>query len=123
MIQLLHDTHFDFMKYRKYFYAFSLALMLAIVAWLVVNGGPRYSVDFTGGTLIQIQTAKPMQAADVRRAVQAPGFGGAELQSSGNGDEFLIRIGTQDATDVTPDPPRAPRVKVFRRRRTGGVGV
>lgn len=97
MIQLLHDTNIPFMKYRKYFYAFSLATMLAVVAWLVVNGGPRYSVDFTGGTLLQIQTAKTVPADDVRRALDVAGFRGAEIQSSGNGDEFLIRIGTQDA--------------------------
>ena len=97
MIQLLHDTKIPFMNYRKYFYAFSLATMLAVVAWLVVNGGPRYSVDFTGGTLLQIQTAKTVPADDVRRALDAAGFRGAEIQSSGNGDEFLIRIGTQDA--------------------------
>jgi len=45
MIQILHDTHINFMKYRRYFYLFSLAVMLATVAWLVVHGGPRWSVD------------------------------------------------------------------------------
>jgi preprotein translocase SecF subunit len=96
MIQILHDTNIHFMKYRRYFYVFSAAIVLAIVAWLVVNGGPHYSVDFTGGTLLQMQTAKPIAADEVRKAVDAAGFRGAELQSSGKGDEFLIRLRSQD---------------------------
>jgi preprotein translocase SecF subunit len=96
MIQILHDTNIHFMKYRRYFYVFSAAVVLAIVAWLVVNSGPRYSVDFTGGTLLQMQTAKPIAADEVRKAVDAAGFRGAELQASGKGDEFLIRLRSQD---------------------------
>ena len=69
MIQILHDTHINFMKYRRYFYLFSLAVMLATVAWLVVHGGPRWSVDFTGGTLMQVQTTKVVPADHVRRAL------------------------------------------------------
>src|SRR5882672_4357612 len=96
MIQILHDTNIHFMKYRRYFYVFSAAVVLAIVAWLVVNGGPHYSVDFTGGTLLQMQTAKPIPADEVRKAVDAAGFRGAELQASGKGDEFLIRLRSQN---------------------------
>jgi preprotein translocase SecF subunit len=97
MIQILHDTNFHFMKYRRYFYAFSAAVMLATIGWLVVHGGPRWSVDFTGGTLIQIQTAKVVPADHVREAIDRAGFKGSEIQSSGTGDEFLIRIGRQEA--------------------------
>src|SRR5690242_12480850 len=96
MIQILHDTNFHFMKYRRYFYAFSAAVMLATVAWLVVHGGPRWSVDFTGGTLIQIQTAKVVPADHVRDAIDRAGFKGSEIQSSGAGNEFLIRISRQE---------------------------
>jgi preprotein translocase subunit SecF len=121
MIQILHGTNIHFMKYRRFFYGFSLVITLAIVAWLVANGGPRYSVDFTGGTLLQIQTAKPIPADEVRRAVDAAGFRGAELQASGAGDEFLIRIGTQDeksdpftkvqAALVAQDPASGPTLR------------
>src|SRR5690349_18539228 len=96
MIQILHDTNFHFMKYRRYFYGFSLLVMLATVGWLVAHGGPRYSVDFTGGTLLQIQTAKVVPADHVRDAIDAAGFKGSEIQASGAGNEFLIRIPRQD---------------------------
>jgi preprotein translocase SecF subunit len=96
MIQILHDTNIHFMKFRRYFYIFSGLVMLATIAWLVVHGGPRYSVDFTGGTLLQIKTAKVLPADEVRRAIDAAGYRGAELQAAGQGDEFLIRLPVQN---------------------------
>ena len=96
MIQILHDTKIPFMSYRRYFYMFSGAVLLATVIWLVVHGGPRYSVDFTGGTLVQLQTAKVMHPDDVRKALDAAGYKGYELQAAGKGDELLIRLPTQE---------------------------
>jgi len=46
------------MQYRRFAYMFSGAFVLATVVWLVVHGGPKYSVDFTGGTLLQIRTSR-----------------------------------------------------------------
>ena len=66
MIQILHDTQHPLHEVPPVRLLFSLAVMLATVAWLVVHGGPRWSVDFTGGTLLQVQTAKV--AARRRRA-------------------------------------------------------
>jgi len=99
MIQILHDTNIHFMKYRRYFYIFSSLVMLATVGWLVAHGGPRYSVDFTGGTLLQVQVAHPMHADAVRKAVDEAGFHGSEIQASGTGNEFLIRLATQEEKD------------------------
>jgi len=96
MIQILHDTHINFMKYRKYFYGFSLLVMLATTAWLIAHGGPNWSVDFTGGTLMQVQTAKVVPADHVRRALDEAGYRGAEIQASGDGTEFLVRLRAQD---------------------------
>jgi preprotein translocase SecF subunit len=61
-----------------------------------VHGGPRYSVDFTGGTLVQLQTARVMHPDDVRKALDAAGYKGYELQAAGKGDELLIRLATQE---------------------------
>src|SRR5437763_4299479 len=105
MIQILHDTKIPFMSYRKYFYAFSGAVLLATVVWLVAHGGPRYSVDFTGGTLLQVKTAHAMHTDDVRRALDAAGYKGYELQAAA-GNELLIRLPTleQPIDPVTRKP-------------------
>ncbi len=91
---LLPPTRIPFMKYRKYAYAFSLAVVLATVSYLVVKG-PRYSVDFTGGTLLQVQTSRPLPVDEVRTALEDLGYHGAELQAAGDGRELLIRMPLQ----------------------------
>jgi len=100
MFQILHDTNIPFMKYRRVAYFFSVAFVLATVAWLVVKG-PKYSVDFTGGTLLQVRTTPAAHADAVREALDTGGFKGAEVQQmTGEAqDEFLIRVHS-DTTDA-----------------------
>jgi preprotein translocase subunit SecF len=87
-------------------YFFSIAIVLATVTWLVVKG-PRYSVDFTGGTLLQIRTAPAAHADAIREALDEGGFKGAEVQQMTGqaSDEFLIRVHS-DTTDVRVIGPR-----------------
>jgi preprotein translocase subunit SecF len=95
MLQILHGTNFPFMKYRKAAYFFSGAIVLATAAWLFTKG-PNYSVDFTGGTLLQIRTAPAISAEVVRSAMDVGGMHNAEIQQmTGEAkDEFLIRVQT-----------------------------
>jgi preprotein translocase SecF subunit len=106
MLEILHGTNIPFMKYRRVAYFCSIAFVLATVAWLVVKG-PRYSVDFTGGTLLQIRTVPAAHADAVREALDSGGFKGAEVQQmTGEAkDEFLIRVHS-DTTDVRIIGPR-----------------
>ena len=101
MFQLLIGTNIPFMKYRRFAYMLSGALTLATIVWLVVNGGPKYSVDFTGGTLLQIRLSRVLPADDVRQALDAAGLKGFELQqmTGENRDEFMIRV--QQSEGVT----------------------
>jgi preprotein translocase SecF subunit len=94
MLQLLIGTNVPFMQFRRVAYFLSGALVLATVAWLVAHGGPKYSVDFTGGTLLQIRLAREVPADQVRQAFDAAGLRGVELQqmTGENRNELLIRI-------------------------------
>jgi preprotein translocase SecF subunit len=94
MLQMLIGTNIPFMRYRRFAYAFSSALILATVVWLLLHQGPRYSVDFTGGTLLQIRLSHVLPADDVRRVLDAAGLRGVELQqmAGANRDEFLMRF-------------------------------
>ena len=102
MFQLLTSTKIPFMRYRRFAYMFSGAIALATVVWLVMHGGPRYSVDFTGGTLLQIRLNQALPADQVRRALDGAGFRGVELQqmTGENRNEYLIRMQTESETDV-----------------------
>ena len=128
MRQLLIGTNIPFMRYRRIAYAFSGTLILATTVWLFVHGGPRYSVDFTGGTLLQIRTSQVLPADQVRQALDAGGFRGIELQQMAgqNRDEFLLRLQQHAGQDPFVGISQAIQAKFpgvqVERRRTETVG-
>ena len=128
MLQLLVGTNIPFMKYRRFAYFLSGGLVLATAVWLVIHGGPRYSVDFTGGTLLQIRTSQVLPAEQVRAALDAGGFRGVELQQMAGEDrtEYLIRMRTAGEGDPFPGIEQAIRAHfpavTVELRRTEAVG-
>jgi preprotein translocase SecF subunit len=102
MFQLLIGTDFPFMRHRRVAYVISGSLVLATTIWLIVNGGPHYSVDFTGGTLLQIRTSQVLPADQVREALDAAKFTGIELQqmAGDNRNEYLLRMKSEGQRDL-----------------------
>ncbi|HTR97763.1 MAG TPA: protein translocase subunit SecF [Candidatus Acidoferrales bacterium] len=99
MFQILHGTSFPFMKYRRAAYFLSGAIVATTAVWFFTHG-PKYSVDFTGGSLIQIRTTPAISADLVRSAMDATELKGAEIQqmTGESRGEILIRVQT-DAKD------------------------
>jgi preprotein translocase SecF subunit len=128
MLQFLIGTNFPFMKYRRFAYMFSGAWVLATIIWLVAHGGPRYSVDFTGGTLLQIRTSQAVQPDQVRHAVDAAGYRGSELQQvvGDEHNEFMIRLQASSGQDPFPAIQKAIQEQIpgtnVELRRTESVG-
>ncbi len=128
MFQLLINTNLPFMKYRRYTYVFSGTLVLATAVWLIVHGGPRYGVDFTGGTLLQIRTSQVLPADQVRRALDDAGLRGIELQqmTGENRDEYLLRLKEEGGRDAFGGIQGALQARfpglTVERRRTETVG-
>ncbi|MBI1799839.1 MAG: protein translocase subunit SecF [Candidatus Eisenbacteria bacterium] len=94
MLQILQGTNIPFMRYRRFTYMFSGGLILVTAVWLVLHGGPRYSVDFTGGNLLQVRLSQSLPADQVRSALDGSGLKGFDFQqmTGENRDEFMIRI-------------------------------
>ena len=94
MIQILHGTNIPFMKYRRFAYMISGAVVLATAAWLVMHRGPRQGVDFSGGTLLQIRASRVLPADQLRSALDQGGLRGAELQqlTGEAGAEYMVRL-------------------------------
>ena len=102
MLQLLVGTNVPFMRYRHLAYLFSGAVVLATVAWLVMHGGPRYSVDFTGGQLVRVRLSRVIPADRMRAALDRTGLRGVELQQlqGEQQNEFMVRAQVPDSTDL-----------------------
>ena len=69
-MELFKDTHFDFIGRKWWFILPSLLLILAGVASLVANGGPRYGIDFTGGAVVDVRWEGPPPIERIRAAVE-----------------------------------------------------
>jgi protein-export membrane protein SecD/preprotein translocase SecF subunit len=88
--QLFAKADFDFIRFRRWAYAISAAIVLPGLIWLALRGA-TYSIEFTGGALLQIETAAPTQTSVLRSALQRGGLPGAEIQNFGSEREFVIR--------------------------------
>lgn len=89
-MELLRDTNFDFMKYRKFWVIISLALVLAGIFSIFVHGNLNIGIDFAGGTQI---TLKFRETPNVDRLRQI-------LASQGVGDAQIIRYGEEVDNEV-----------------------
>jgi preprotein translocase subunit SecF len=93
MLQILHGVKVDWMRRRHIAYWVSGLCVLASVASLILHGGPRYGVDFTGGTLMELRFSPPMNIDHVRLAVDRAGFPGSEIQKLDRPGQVLLRFG------------------------------
>ena len=64
---------FDFMGKRWYFIGFSL-LLLVLSAFSFYKPGPKLGTDFKGGTEIEVDFLKPVEAGAVRAGHLAIAF-------------------------------------------------
>jgi preprotein translocase subunit SecF len=106
MFQILVGTKIPFMKYRRYMYAFSGAVMVVGLIGFAIHGGLRLGVDFTGGRLIEFRLSERMSAEELRRAVDEAGIQGAEVQEAGNtGTDFMVRLPAESEKSATTQGP------------------
>ena len=68
----------------------TLAFVLAV--FFIVLRGLNLSVEFTGGTLIEIGYAEPPRIEDIREALARDGYPDAQVQNFGSAREILIRM-------------------------------
>jgi preprotein translocase subunit SecF len=87
-------TNHDFVKYRGIAVVISVILNVLVLLGAFVWPGLNYGVDFAGGTELQIQSKKKIDAGDLRETVSKLGFGEPTVQAYGNPSEnqFLVRV-------------------------------
>ncbi len=98
MLNWIHDTKIDFIGKRKICYGISLVIVMAGLVIFGARGERNFGVDFTGGTLQQIQFSKPIDIARIRTIVNGLGLKGASIQEVSGDREVLIR--TSEDADV-----------------------
>jgi preprotein translocase subunit SecF len=87
-----------FMRHALVFNIISLVTFLAAVFFLATRG-LHLSIEFTGGTVIEVAYAQPADIAKVRTTVEAMGFGDTQVQNFGSARDVLIRLPLRDGVN------------------------
>ena len=87
------DININFVSKRKIAFFISLVMILVSIASLFIHKGPRYGIDFAGGTLIQVKFTAPASLNNIKSGLAAIDLGKSSVQQFGDqGDnEYLIR--------------------------------
>jgi preprotein translocase SecF subunit len=101
MIRLFAHANYDFIRFRRWAYGLT-ALFIVPGIVLLLATGLNYSIEFTGGTLVQVESARPLTTAQLRTALEGVGLRGAEIQTFGADTAYVIRArfgeGARDAS-------------------------
>ena len=98
-MQIIKDSKIDFMDNSRFTILLSGALILAGIFSLIINNGPKLSIDFKGGTLIAVQYTKPININDLRSQLknvningQSFDFSTSEIKHFGDNTSVAVRI-------------------------------
>ena len=98
-MQIIKDSKIDFINNSRFTILLSGALILAGIFSLIINNGPKLSIDFKGGTLIAVQYTKPININDLRFQLknvnidgQSFDFSTSEIKHFGDNSNVSVRI-------------------------------
>lgn len=97
MFQFFKDTKIPFIKVRKFAYVFSLCVIVLGMTMFIHRGEKNYGLDFTGGTLFQLDFKEKTPIAEVRKALSEMGMGAASIQRFGEEKEMIVRTQSMQA--------------------------
>ncbi|GLK67539.1 protein translocase subunit SecF [Hansschlegelia plantiphila] len=120
------DSKFRFVRWRVLSFPFSAAISVATIV-LFLTVGLNYGIDFTGGTLMELQSKSgKADLASVRETAQSFETGEVEVQEFGQGGQvslrFRIQPGGEPAQSALVTRARAAFEKDYEIRRVETVG-
>ncbi len=87
-----------FMKHALVFNVISFVTFLLAVVFLVLRG-LNFSVEFTGGTLMELNYAQAAPVQQIREALADDGYPDAQVQNFGSARDILIRLPNRQDLD------------------------
>jgi preprotein translocase subunit SecF len=107
MLRIFHNTTYDFIRWWKVALGLTAAFIVLGIGSLLIKG-VNYSIEFTGGTLMQIHFTHPPDAGQIRSAMDGAGFRDAEIQQFGSTSDFTLRV--QGSSEVAAQAAGAERI-------------
>jgi preprotein translocase subunit SecF len=98
MIRIFHNTNYDFIRWWRQAAVATIVFMGLGFLSFAIKGPVNYSIEFTGGTLMQLQFTNPPDAGDIRNTLDQAGVHNPEIQEFGTKRDFTVRA--QDKSQI-----------------------
>ncbi|EBR0130362.1 protein translocase subunit SecF [Morganella morganii] len=96
--QLNHGRRvYDFMRWDNVAFTISALLLIASVAIIGVKGF-NWGLDFTGGTVIEVNFSQPTDLDKIRDTVSDAGFKDPLIQNFGSSRDIMVRLPPAEGT-------------------------
>lgn len=97
-VEITKKTNIDFIGFRGKMLVLSLILvLLGVVGFVMVSiGKANLSVDFTGGTQLQVKFAKQVSIGDLRKVLINGGIDDVQIQEISGTQDFFIKTKFSD---------------------------
>jgi preprotein translocase subunit SecF len=89
-----------FMRHALMFNIIS-ALSFVLAVFFLFSRGLHLSIEFTGGTVMELAYTKPANIENIRKSVEDLGFTDAQVQSFGTAQDVMIRLPAQHGVNST----------------------
>src|SRR5690242_8741237 len=80
-----------FMRHALVFNAISAVVFVLAIVFLATKG-LHFSIEFLGGTVLEVSYPHAAEAGRIRTALEAKGIKGAEVQNFGSSSDVLVRL-------------------------------
>ncbi len=106
-MRIFKNPNYNFMGTRKIAFYFSLTLIIISIVSLILHGGPKYSVDFKGGTFWELRfedKTDPQKRVEVsidrvRQVFARFGLAESEIKHYGSPQEISVRADVSQNAD------------------------
>jgi preprotein translocase SecF subunit len=106
-MRFFRNPDIKFMEKRMVAFTISGIIIFISLISLILHGGPRFSVDFRGGTFIELRLedknnpSKPLNISieDIRTVFAEFGLGDSEIKHYGSNQEIAVRVDVVENTD------------------------
>lgn len=102
MLHVFGKMNIPFLKGRFFAYGFSVLVLVIGILSIIGRGKENFSVEFTGGSLVQIEFQKSVDVAELRNGLSKAGMHGLVIQHYGEPSEnqFVIKTSENDVTKI-----------------------
>lgn len=95
------DINIDFIGKKNIAFMLSAAMIIMTIISLIIHKGPKYGIDFEGGTLIQVKFSSPTSIKSIKSALSTIGIKNSSVQRFGDqtDNEYLVRTDVSFSMD------------------------